>query len=102
MTVENCTDCRARARRRATRSRAEAPAVADSIRRLVRALAGRVEADKDLLALAELYALSRDVDAALGQAARSAADFYSWSTVGKEVGLTRQGARQRWSTGDPT
>lgn len=65
------------------------------IGQLVRALAGKAGDDLDpLVALAKL---SRQLDDAMTAAAIEARRAgHSWTTIAGELGITRQGARQRW------
>lgn len=65
-------------------------------RRIMRAYARRV-AVADPAALGELVRLRADVDAAISQAvAGLRAEGFSWGEIGRELGLTRQAAQQRW------
>jgi hypothetical protein len=67
-----------------------------------RALVRRA-ADGDLDALAALVESRDALDAAIGDAARALHyDFhqpYSWTEIGREVGITRQAAQQRFGKG---
>lgn len=92
---EDCADCRRRVRNREARRRnpVEAPAIGAAVRRMLTGLTRR----GDEWALIELHALAAEVDDALGAAARDMADRQSWGDVGKYLGMTRQGARQRWA-----
>jgi S-DNA-T family DNA segregation ATPase FtsK/SpoIIIE len=70
------------------------------VRRIVAAYARRVGTG-DVEALPHMLALSRDLDAAIGQAVtglRKAG--YSWAEIASRLGITRQAAHQRW--GDAT
>lgn len=71
------------------------------VRRQVAALARRVEDDGDEHALRELAELAAVVEDTLAASARSLAVRQSWSFVGNELGLTRQGARQKFDTRRP-
>ncbi|MFJ1460993.1 hypothetical protein [Nocardia sp. N2S4-5] len=65
-------------------------------RRIIRAYARRVGA-ADPAALAELVALQNSVDEAMGKVvAGLRAAGYSWTDIARELGVTRQAARQRW------
>ena len=67
------------------------------LRRALRAFASRIAAGDDG-ALPELVALASDVDAAVQSAVdglRSGG--LSWTDIGNLLGMSRQGARQRWS-----
>ena len=65
-------------------------------RRILRAYARRV-ADGDVEALADLVALSNDLDTAIGQAVTGLREFgYSWTDIATRLGTTRQAAQQRW------
>jgi AraC-like DNA-binding protein len=66
------------------------------VRRVVRAYSRRV-GDRDIEALAGLHALQLDVDAALEEAVQKLRDAdYSWADIGRQLGLTRQGAQQKF------
>lgn len=99
--TDECSDCRRRARNREARRRnpPEAPAIAAAVRRM---LVGLTRREGDEWALVELHGLAAEVDAALGVAAREMAARSSWGDVGKTLGMTRQGARQRWAAKDST
>lgn len=59
---------------------------------------GRRAADGDTEPLVQLYRLGREIDVQLSAgvvAARAAGA--SWTTIGAELGMSRQAARQRWS-----
>lgn len=65
-------------------------------RRIIRAHARRI-AESDPAALGDLLALRQAVDTALDEAVvglRGAG--FSWGEIGREVGMTRQAAQQRW------
>jgi len=76
----------------------EPPELSGMVGRVLRSLVRRAEAG-DIDALAELVAVQRALDAALGDAARGLVvgpGRYSWGEVGRWLGVTRQAARQRW------
>lgn len=86
-----------RTRPRRARKWREAPELEAFLKRMARALTRRA-AEGDLEALSALHGAAQAVDDAMGQAARELHGFgYSWTEIGREVGLTRQGARQRWA-----
>lgn len=65
-------------------------------RRIIRAFSRRVAAG-DVEALADLVQLSRDVDAAIGDAVVGLRSFgYSWSEIASRLSITKQAAQQRW------
>lgn len=65
-------------------------------RRIMRAYARRV-AVADPAALAELVELRTAVDEAIGAAVDGLrAEGFSWAEIGRDLGLTRQGAQQRF------
>ena len=67
-------------------------------RRILRAYGRRVAAG-DIEALADMVALSEDLDQAIGHAVlglRSAPYRYSWADIAQHLGVTRQAAQQRW------
>lgn len=65
-------------------------------RRIVRAYARRVAAG-DVEALAALVALSDELETAVRDAVSGLRNFgYSWTEIADRLGVTRQGARQRW------
>ena len=67
--------------------------------RILRA-AGRRIAEGDVEALPELAALQQELDKALATAVTGLRDFgYSWGQIASRLGVTRQAAQQRWSTG---
>lgn len=68
------------------------------MRRMLQALVRRAT-DGDLFALEELGKLRADTAAAVAAAARGAHDGeagYSWTDIGRELGVTRQDARQQY------
>lgn len=65
-------------------------------RRIIRAHARRVAAS-DPTALRDLVAMRAALDEAIDEAAVGLhAAGYSWTDIGRELGVTRQAARQRW------
>lgn len=71
------------------------------MRRMLRALARRAT-EGDLFALESLANLRTALDAAVAEAARGAHDgpaAYSWTEIGRELGITRQAARQQYGSG---
>lgn len=65
-------------------------------RRIVRAYSKRV-ADRDIAALGGLAKLREELDTATRYAiAQLRAGGYSWADIGRELGVTRQGAFQRY------
>lgn len=65
-------------------------------RRVLRA-AGRRVAAGDVDGLADLVALSADVDACIGEAVSGLRGVgYSWGEIAGRIGTTRQAAQQRW------
>jgi len=69
------------------------------VRRVVGAHGRRVGTG-DVEALAELVALSDDIDRAIGDAVTGLRRFgYSWAEIAARIGVTRQAAQQRWGKG---
>ena len=65
-------------------------------RRVPRAYARRV-ADGDVEALTLMLGLSAEIDTAITQAVTGLrGSGYSWAEIGSRLGITRQGAQQRW------
>lgn len=77
----------------------ESPDIAAFLRRQGRGLVKRAGTG-DLEALSALLDSIAALEVAAGEAARALVDpkgpAYSWGEVGREVGMTRQAARQRW------
>ena len=74
----------------------ENDAYAAFARRVVRA-AGRRVAAGDVDGLADLVALSDQMERSIGEAVAGLRAFgYSWGEVAVRVGVTRQAAQQRW------
>ena len=79
----------------------EPPELTGMIARTLRSLVRRAE-DGDINALEELEAIRRAADIAARDAARGLVEGpggYSWGEVGRWLGLSRQGARQRYGRG---
>jgi hypothetical protein len=67
-------------------------------KRIVKAFSKRVAAG-DVEALSDLLALSKDLNAAIGDAVTGLREFgYSWSEIASRVGVTKQTAQERWGT----
>ncbi len=68
------------------------------IRRVIRAYSRRVAAG-DIEAITDMAAIAADFDDAIRQAITGLHNQgYSWTDIATRLGITRQGARQRWST----
>lgn len=66
------------------------------VRRVVRAHARRI-AEGDVEALPDLLALSRAIDASIGEAVTGLRQWgYSWADIALRLGISRQAAQQRW------
>lgn len=81
------------------RDSVENPAFTAFAKRIMRAFARRVGDQADIEALADLVALSNEVDDAIACAVRGlrkANPPYSWAEIGRVLGITRQAAQQRW------
>ncbi len=79
----------------------ENDAYAAFARRILRAYARRVAAG-DVEALADLTALSHEVEAAIRTAVIGLREFgYSWAEIAARVGITRQSAHERWGGDRP-
>ena len=66
------------------------------LRRVIRAYSRRV-ADGDIEAIAAMNRLANDLEEATRQAIAGLRDMgYSWADIGMRLGITRQGAQQRW------
>jgi CRP-like cAMP-binding protein len=69
------------------------------VRRVIRAYSRRIAGDIE--ALTDLADLAGEFDTAIGQAITGLRSFgYSWADIAARLGITRQGAQQRW--GDDT
>ena len=65
-------------------------------RRILRAYSRRV-GDGDVEALALMTGLADELDAAIAEAVKGLRKRgYSWAEIGSRVGVSRQGAQQRW------
>lgn len=74
----------------------EADKFGSFVRRVIRAYGRRV-ADRDIEALAGLAQLQRDIDDQLQLAIdQLRAAGYSWTDIGDQLGITKQGASQRF------
>jgi hypothetical protein len=81
---------------RAIRPVVENDAYAAFARRVVRA-AGRRVASGDVDGLADLVALSNEVERSIRDAVACLRAFgHSWGEVAAQIGVTRQAAQQRW------
>jgi len=68
------------------------------LRRIIRAYSRRV-ASGDVEALTLMTGLADEIDAAIAQAVTGLrASGYSWAEIGSRLGITGQGAQQRWGT----
>lgn len=77
-------------------ARTEADDFGAFARRIVRAYSKRV-ADRDIAALGGLARLREELDTATRYAvANLRSQGYSWADIGRELGITRQGAFQRY------
>ena len=66
------------------------------IRRVIRAYSRRV-ADGDIEAITTMAALAGDFETAIRQAITGLRAFgYTWADIALRLGITRQGAQQRW------
>lgn len=75
----------------------EAPDMAGFLRRVSRALVRRA-GEGDLETLSAISQVHADMAAALEDAAAAAhAAGYSWTEIGRELGISRQAARQRFT-----
>ena len=69
------------------------------LRRVIRAYSRRVAAG-DIEAITDMARLADDLDDATRQAITGLRQFgYSWADVALRLGITRQGAQQRWGGG---
>jgi hypothetical protein len=88
---------------RPNQSDTEAPEIGAMLARMLAALVRRAGAG-ELDAVVELQALERRAGQALVLAARAAhgePGRYSWTELGRELGMTRQAAQQRFGADDP-
>jgi hypothetical protein len=66
------------------------------VRRVVRAYSRRI-ASGDIEAIAEMAAIAAEMDISIHDAITGLrARGYSWADIAKRLGITRQGAQQRW------
>ena len=66
------------------------------LRRVIRAYSRRV-ACGDIEAITDMVRLADDLEDATRQAITALNNFgYSWADIGMRLGITRQGAQQRW------
>lgn len=80
-----------------TRKTYEAPDMAGFLKRVSKALVRRA-AEGDLETLSAIRQVQDDMAVALEAAAQAAhAAGYSWTEIGRELGMTRQAARQRFT-----
>ena len=71
-------------------------------RRVLRAYSRRVGAG-DVQALAQLVALTTELDQSIHEAVQGLRDFgYSWGDIATRLGLTRQAVWHRWSAETPS
>ena len=74
----------------------ENDAYAAFARRVLRAYARRV-ATGDIEALTRMADLADDIDTAIREAITGLRAYgYSWADIGRQLGVTRQAAQQRW------
>jgi hypothetical protein len=68
------------------------------LRRVIRAYSRRVAAG-DIEAISTMAHLADDLDQAIRQAISGLREYgYSWADIAMRLGITRQGAQQRWGT----
>jgi len=71
------------------------------IRRVIRAYSRRVAAG-DIEAITDMAAIAADFEDAIRQAITGLRHHgYSWTDIAARLGITRQGARQRWGIDKP-
>jgi hypothetical protein len=72
------------------------------VRRVIRAYSRRVAAG-DIDAITGMAATAAELDTAIRQAITGLRDQhgYSWADIAARLGITRQGAQQRWSGDQP-
>jgi hypothetical protein len=69
------------------------------LRRVIRAYSRRV-ASGDIEAITTMARLSNELEDATRQAITGLRSYgYSWADIAMRLGITRQGAQQRWGTG---
>jgi aspartate aminotransferase-like enzyme len=98
-----CPDCPSGVKRSLTPKRryrvVENDEYAAFLRRVIRAYSRRVAAG-DIEAIAAMNRLATDLEEATRQAITGLRGFgYSWADIAMRLGITRQGAQQRW--GEP-
>ena len=78
----------------------ETPEFLGMVRRMIRA-AGRRVAQGDEFELAELAALQSELESVTAQAVAAwRADGRSWASIGDALGISKQGAQQRYGKGN--
>lgn len=95
-TTKTDRDVRAPKTNKAGRYR-QTPEYVGFVRRAIRALTTRVGVEADIEGLPAMLDLQRQLDESIGVAVaglRTAG--YSWAEIGSRIGMTRQGAQQRW------
>jgi hypothetical protein len=71
------------------------------LRRVIAAYSRRVGSG-DIEAITAMAALANDLDQAIGQAITGLRGYgYSWADIAARLGITRQGAQQRWGGDTP-
>jgi hypothetical protein len=86
---------------KSARPAVENDAYAAFTRRVLRAYARRV-ATGDVEALTRMTDLAEDIDAAIRYAITGLRTYgYSWADIGRQLGVTRQAAQQRWGLVEP-
>jgi hypothetical protein len=71
------------------------------LRRVIAAYSRRVAAG-DIEAIADMAAIAADLDDAIKAAVTGLRSFgYSWADIAARLGVTRQGAQQRWGGDAP-
>jgi hypothetical protein len=81
---------------KSTRPAVENDAYAAFVRRVLRAYSRRI-ATGDIEALTRMADLADDIDTAIREAITGLRAYgYSWADIGRQLGVTRQAAQQRW------
>jgi hypothetical protein len=84
------------ARSTSSTAQTEADKFGGFVRRIVRAYGRRV-ADRDIEALAGLAELQTELDTVVRASVEALlAQGYSWADIGRQLGISRQGAQQRY------